>query len=143
VERPKNLIAAIKDLRQLTGWDLRNAKWAIDAEQVVSGVSLEAAEQVVRLLETHGGQAKIVEDTSARAVDLQTKPTTASRCPYCHQEAGEDGEPAVACTACLARHHEACWDEHKQCAGCGHTERYASIEQTEGRSPRREGPAKA
>ena len=149
LEAPQHLIAAIKDLRALTGWNLRNAKMAIDGEYVVSGVSLEAAERVVALLETHGGRAKIVERPDAvehpgRAADagvaVQSKPTTSSRCPYCHEVAGEDGEPAVACTACLARHHQGCWDEHKQCAGCGHTERYAGVEQTEGRAkPRPDG----
>ncbi|MEZ6185415.1 MAG: hypothetical protein R3F62_10445 [Planctomycetota bacterium] len=41
------------------------------------------------------------------------------RCPYCHTAVAA-GEPVAACGTCLAAHHEACWDEGKTCAACGH-----------------------
>lgn len=58
------------------------------------------------------------------------------RCPYCHT----DTEPAqaVACTHCFARHHEACWDEHTECAACGNRTRFTAVEETEGRTRARE-----
>lgn len=52
-------------------------------------------------------------------------------CPYCHDQV-EKAE-GVACTDCLARHHEECWDEHKECATCGGISRYGSVERSEGR----------
>jgi hypothetical protein len=61
------------------------------------------------------------------------------RCPYCHD--GVEPEGAAACVECMARHHVGCWDEHGQCASCGHRERYTKIERTAGREVRRrEGP---
>lgn len=55
------------------------------------------------------------------------------RCPYCH-DAVKDLE-GVACARCMARHHEACWDEYHQCAACGAVERFRGVERTEGRPP--------
>jgi hypothetical protein len=42
-----------------------------------------------------------------------------TRCPFCHSEVDRDRDDWVACEACLARHHEACWKESGSCAGCG------------------------
>lgn len=48
------------------------------------------------------------------------------RCPYCH-EGVDPGDPTwVACGACLARHHEACWDERGACSTCGGVRRLVS-----------------
>jgi hypothetical protein len=58
---------------------------------------------------------------------------TSGRCPYCHDAV--DTAAGVACAGCLARHHEECWDEHKQCASCAGTSRFTGIEETEGREP--------
>jgi hypothetical protein len=44
-----------------------------------------------------------------------------NRCPFCHDEATR--EASVACQGCLARHHQACWEEGgARCAACGNTE---------------------
>jgi hypothetical protein len=42
------------------------------------------------------------------------------RCPFCHDDVRADGGGWVACAACLARHHEACWAEGGRCATCRH-----------------------
>lgn len=48
------------------------------------------------------------------------------RCPYCH-EGVDPGDPTwVACGACLARHHDACWDERGACSTCGGVRRLVS-----------------
>lgn len=44
------------------------------------------------------------------------------RCPYCHDEVERTKERWVACEACLARHHAACWSENGCCAGCGESD---------------------
>lgn len=41
------------------------------------------------------------------------------RCPYCHEQVGPEDAGWVACGGCLARHHDACWDEGGACAACG------------------------
>lgn len=41
------------------------------------------------------------------------------RCPYCHDAVEASGHKWVACKACLARHHSACWKERGACATCG------------------------
>ncbi|MBI3724842.1 hypothetical protein HY251_12935 [bacterium] len=41
-----------------------------------------------------------------------------ARCPYCHDSVSAEGDDWVACRACLARHHEKCWQESGQCATC-------------------------
>lgn len=43
---------------------------------------------------------------------------TATRCPFCHESILAAEEPWVVCAACLARHHEECWNEHARCATC-------------------------
>ena len=42
------------------------------------------------------------------------------RCPYCHDSIGIEDTEWVACEACLARAHTACWGELRECAACGH-----------------------
>lgn len=61
-------------------------------------------------------------------------------CPFCHDQI----EPAdlVVCVACLARHHEACWNEHLECSACGGRERLTGVETTPGRA-RGPGPVKS
>jgi hypothetical protein len=44
-----------------------------------------------------------------------------TRCPFCHADVAREQDDWVACEACLARHHAACWSEGKGCAGCGET----------------------
>lgn len=46
-----------------------------------------------------------------------------SRCPYCHDDVPAAAEDGVVCATCLARHHEACWQETGRCASCRHGER--------------------
>jgi hypothetical protein len=41
-----------------------------------------------------------------------------ARCPYCHDEVAPGAGEWVACESCLARHHEACWNESGRCATC-------------------------
>ena len=41
-----------------------------------------------------------------------------TRCPYCHETVRVEDDAWTVCGACLARHHEACWDEHGCCASC-------------------------
>ncbi len=43
------------------------------------------------------------------------------RCPFCHESVEpERSDEWVACSRCLARHHEPCWGEGGACAACGH-----------------------
>lgn len=42
-----------------------------------------------------------------------------TRCPFCREDALST-QAAVACEACLARHHAACWSESGSCGACGH-----------------------
>jgi hypothetical protein len=44
-----------------------------------------------------------------------------TRCPYCHADVDRDREAWLACHACLAPHHRACWSTAGACAGCGET----------------------
>lgn len=81
------------------------------------------------------------EDLSGK-VDVQVPVKLApvaglGRCPYCHDEV--EKAAGVACTDCLARHHEECWDEHRECASCGGVSRYGSVERSDGRE-RGSGP---
>jgi tetratricopeptide (TPR) repeat protein len=40
-----------------------------------------------------------------------------SRCPFCHEDLCHD--LGTVCASCLARHHDACWDEAQgRCAAC-------------------------
>jgi hypothetical protein len=54
-----------------------------------------------------------------KAEEKQVK-AVVHRCPFCHEGAEADG--SVVCQGCLARHHEACWNEAGRCGSCG-TER--------------------
>ncbi|MEZ6186721.1 MAG: hypothetical protein R3F62_17130 [Planctomycetota bacterium] len=68
---------------------------------------------------------------------IQVKGSTKSEhCPYCRDALDE---APVACAECLARHHLECWDEHRQCASCGHLERFGQVERTAGRDRPPEG----
>jgi len=54
-------------------------------------------------------------------MESRTQPTIRTshgRCPYCHDKVELDDR--VACAACLAAHHQACWSEHLRCATCAH-----------------------
>lgn len=50
------------------------------------------------------------------------------RCPYCHQDVA-DGTDRVSCVACVTRHHQACWEEHRRCSvfGCGSAEHVTPV----------------
>ena len=45
-------------------------------------------------------------------------PLHLARCPFCRDDVTDDAQ--VVCAGCLARHHDACWDESPSCAACGH-----------------------
>ncbi len=52
------------------------------------------------------------------------------RCPFCHEHVAP-GDPAlVACGGCLARHHDACWDERGACSSCGAVQRLVADART-------------
>lgn len=40
------------------------------------------------------------------------------RCPFCHDEVLPTGQEKLACTSCMAWHHQACWQEHGGCSAC-------------------------
>jgi hypothetical protein len=40
------------------------------------------------------------------------------RCPWCH-DAVRGGQEKRGCSACMAWHHEECFEEHGACAACG------------------------
>jgi WD40 repeat protein len=48
-------------------------------------------------------------------IEVENSPT---RCPYCHEGIEIAEGLWSACSACLARHHTACWDELGRCASC-------------------------
>ncbi len=48
-----------------------------------------------------------------------------NRCPFCHDDLNVEEEVWIACSGCLARHHEACWTEGGACGSCGGAERLA------------------
>lgn len=52
--------------------------------------------------------------------DLRVHSKEALRCPFCH-EGIQLSERKSGCPECMAWHHEACWQEHGQCASCGAT----------------------
>jgi hypothetical protein len=58
-----------------------------------------------------------------KEVEVRGSPT---RCPYCHDECTVEQQHSV-CEACLARHHESCWDSHGACATCSSTRRLAPV----------------
>ena len=107
----------------MTGWNLRSAKWALDRDDVIAGIPKNEAERIVRLIDNAGGQAELIGADPSAGVDVSARATPTSRCPYCHEDAGQDPTDVVACASCLARHHEGCWDEAAQCSSCGASER--------------------
>ena len=52
------------------------------------------------------------------------------RCPFCHDELSTRLDDWVACRECLARHHVACWRDHRACAFCGRREFVSSASPT-------------
>ncbi len=50
------------------------------------------------------------------------------RCPYCHDDVATEQRDWVACAGCLARHHQACWEEVSSCSACGVERRLAPTE---------------
>lgn len=44
------------------------------------------------------------------------------RCPFCRDAIVAGDRAKLACNACMAWHHTACWTEHGRCAGCGGAE---------------------
>lgn len=67
----------------------------------------------------------------------------AMRCPFCHEDVHPEAHAVgacVACERCLARHHEACWDEARRCGACGGRRRLrrprARVATGEGPAPR-------
>lgn len=45
---------------------------------------------------------------------------TPQRCPFCHEQVQVEQDRWIACAQCLARHHEACWQEAPVCGACSH-----------------------
>lgn len=45
-----------------------------------------------------------------------------TRCPYCH-DGIEPGQAKEGCKACMAWHHEECWEAHGGCSACGQGQR--------------------
>jgi hypothetical protein len=45
------------------------------------------------------------------------------RCPFCHTDVAPEASDWVTCKACLARHHDACWQESGACSTCRSDER--------------------
>jgi large subunit ribosomal protein L7/L12 len=134
-EAGRKKIAVIKVIRDATGLSLKEAKQLADQAggiAILDGVPRDRAEQVKAALEAAGARARV---TSGEVHGVRGR-AGPSRCPYCHEDA-RDGA-IVACAGCVARHHEACWDEHSQCASCGNPERFAGIEHTGGRETRSE-----
>ena len=63
-------------------------------------------------------------------------PSSLVRCPYCHTGVDLERETWVACAACLARHHAACWGEGGACGTCGERRPLASRPAAPRRLPR-------
>jgi hypothetical protein len=57
------------------------------------------------------------------------------RCPFCREKLGGAEAAVVSCAACNARHHTACWDEHRACASCQHTARLVPERPVEAPAP--------
>lgn len=63
------------------------------------------------------------EAVPSRDVHVVASPT---RCPYCHDDVAPERSDWVACKACLARHHVACWRENGACGTCRQTSSIAA-----------------
>jgi hypothetical protein len=53
--------------------------------------------------------------------DVKFQGNAPTRCPYCHDAVDRAADAWVACEACLARHHAACWSETGACGACHET----------------------
>src|SRR5690606_12062645 len=95
---------------------------------------LRSALQESLLSATHPQRAGAQRTAKAAPVAIVTPRVGEGRCPYCRD--GVELSEAVACAGCAAKHHAACWDEHRQCATCASTARFGAVEFTEGREPR-------
>lgn len=104
----------------------------------VSSLKCRGCDAPLRVM---GGVVKVVKDKKKRIGGGVGVKATAQdgpqRCPYCHTDVAI--EEAVACTRCMARHHDECWDSHKECASCGERTRFVGVEETEGR-PKKKAP---
>lgn len=47
-------------------------------------------------------------------------PVPGTRCPFCHEDVPARGAEARVCARCLARRHDACWEEAARCSACTH-----------------------
>jgi hypothetical protein len=73
-------------------------------------IGREAARAILRCLDGSGR-----ERSRPRApVTLRVRGCGVGRCAYCHDDVAV--EDRAACAACLALHHEECWDG--RCAAC-------------------------
>ncbi len=75
----------------------------------------------------------------ATPLDVADLPIDAKhpRCPYCHDPVRPGAvEAKRSCSACMAWHHAACWEDHGGCAACEAVEDGA-LPQAEPRAPRR------
>jgi hypothetical protein len=137
------MLIAMALLMITLGWSLAIANWVVGnriAErrsstlcQVVAGIDclwipFGTALGVTSLIVLNRPSVRAEFDSSERPGVTARRKAGAKRCPYCHDSLS--AEAAVACTACLAPHHEDCWDETGRCANCGAGERYAHVERT-------------
>lgn len=118
----------------------------VTAEAVAPGrtrVHVESWSRLATTLADWGKNAANVARIAAALEEVEAPAEVAvaarpglTRCPYCH----EDAEPteAVACVACLARHHAGCWDEQGACSACSGVERFAGIERSAEAPPARQ-----
>ncbi len=75
----------------------------------------------------NGGPAKgggAAAESEEQPPEVAVKVAT-NRCPYCHDDVEVAAPDWVACRACQARHHQACWNESGACGACGEA-RYVS-----------------
>ncbi len=61
------------------------------------------------------------------------------RCPFCHDRIDLNGQ-WVACSRCLARHHDECWEDGRKCGACGGT---SALVPEERRQERRQSSSRA
>lgn len=64
-----------------------------------------------------------MKEKEKQQVAVERSPT---RCPYCHDECTSEDEN-VACHECLARHHQACWEEAGRCSSCSSERRMEAV----------------
>lgn len=78
------------------------------------------------VLAARRGAAPEKAPAAGARVDARSLPAARTTCPFCRTDVAE-GE-GVVCARCLARQHEACWDEGGACAACRHVERHGRVE---------------